>query len=137
MYSVMGIDDLLDPRYETAAKREEHVEELDEIVQPWLMEHDRYEIFNALQGARVQAGVCNSAEDLLQDPGFEARGFWEEIDHPEAGRLTYPGAPLLMSESAWKADRAPLLGEHNAEVYSGELGYSVEELARLSGDGVI
>ncbi len=137
MHSVMGIPELLDPKYQTAAQREALVEELDDIVQPWLMEHDRYEIFNALQQVRVQAGVCNSAEDLLSDPGYEARGFWEEIDHPEAGRLTYPGAPLLMSESAWQASRAPLLGEHNVEICQGDPGHSVAEPARLSGDGVI
>ena len=73
----------------------------------------------------------------MKDPGFGARGFWEEMDHPEVGRLTYPGAPLLMSESSWQATRAPLLGEHNVEIYHGELDYSVEELAQLSGDGVI
>jgi len=137
MHSVMDIPELLDPKYQTAGQREEHVEELDAVVAPWLMEHDRYEIFSALQQARVQAGVCNSAEDLLQDPGFEARGFWEELDHPEAGQLTYPGAPLRMSESAWQARRAPLLGEHNVEVYCGELGYSEGELAQLREDGVI
>ena len=137
MHSVMGIPELLDPKYQTASQREELVEELDAIIQPWLMEHDRYEVFNALQQARVQAGVCNSAEDLLKDPGFEGRGFWEEIDHPEVGRLIYPGAPLLMSESAWQASRAPLLGEHNLEIYRGELGYSEKEIAQLSGDGTI
>lgn len=137
MYSVMQIPELLDPKYERAAQREELAEELDAIIQPWLMEHDRYEVFNALQQARVQAGVCNSAEDLLTDPGFEARGFWEEVDHPEVGRLAYPGAPLLMSEAAWQTSRAPLLGEHNEEIYRGELGYSAEELTRLSEGGVI
>jgi len=133
----MGIPELLDPKYEDIARREEHAEELDAIIQPWLMEHDRYEIFNALQGVRVQAGVCNSAEDLLKDPGHEARKFWVEIEHPEAGKLMYPGEPTRMSETEWQAGRAPMLGEHNEEIYHGELGYSAEELARLSGDGVI
>jgi len=137
MFSVMGIPELLDPKYEDIANRELYAEELDAIIQPWLMEHDRYEIFNALQGVRVQAGVCNSAEDLLKDPGHEAREFWVEIEHPEAGKLTYPGEPVRMSETAWQAGRAPLLGEHNDEIYHGEMGYSSQELAQLRENGVI
>lgn len=137
MYSVMGIPELLDPKYETYAQRVGHEEELDAIIQPWLLEHDRWDVFNGLQQARVQAGVCNSAEDLLGDPGFEARGFWVELDHPEAGTLTYPGPFTIMSETAWQASRAPLLGEHNGEVYLGLLGYSSEELTRLKERGVI
>jgi len=137
MFSVMGIPELLDPKYEDFAKRELYAEELDAIIQPWLMEHDRYEIFNALQGVRVQAGVCNSAEDLLKDPGHEAREFWVEIEHPEAGKLTYPGEPVRMSETAWQAIRAPLLGEHNKEIYHGEIGYSLHELVQLRESGVI
>jgi len=137
MYSVMEIPELLDEKYETHLQRDERLEELDDIVQPWLMAHDGYEIFHALQGVRVQAGVCNSAEDLLRDPGHEAREFWEEIDHPEAGKLKYPGQPVGMSETAWQAGRAPLLGEHNEQVYRGELGYSSRELAELRDTGVI
>ena len=102
-----------------------------------MMKHDRYEIFHALQGVRIQAGVCNSAEDLLEDPGHEAREFWEEIDHPEAGKLTYPGQPVRMSETGWKAEPAPMLGEHNEQIYQGELGYSSLELTQLKTNGVI
>lgn len=137
MYSVMGIPELLDPKYENPVRRGELAEELDAIIQPWLMEHDRYEIFNALQGVRVQTGVCNSAEDLLKEPAYEARGFWVDMEHPEAGKLTYPGNPVIMSETAWQTSRAPLLGEHNEEIYHGELGHSSQELNQLSQNGVI
>ncbi len=137
MHSVMGIPQLLDPKYENEDQRASLAEEMDAIIQPWLMEHDKYEIFNALQQARVQAGVCTSPEDLLKDPGYEAREFWKEIDHPEVGKLTYPGALTRMSETAWQASRAPLLGEHNEEIYHEELGYSPEEITRLSQNGVI
>ena len=137
MYSVMEIPELLEEKYETHLQRDEHLEELDGLVHPWLLQHDRYEIFHALQEVRVQAGVCNSAADLLKDPGHEARGFWVDMDHPEAGKLTYPGEPLRMSETEWQARRAPLLGEHNEQVYGEGLGYSSEELAELKREGVI
>ena len=137
MYSIMGIPELLDPKYESRVQRHILAEELDAIIQPWLIEHDRYEIFNALQGVRVQSGVCNSAEDLLKDPGYEARGFWVEADHPEAGKLTYPGAPVRMSETVWQTSRAPLLGEHNEEIYGQELGYPPTKITRMRENGII
>ena len=52
--------------------------------------------------------------------------------------LTYPGAPVKMTETPWKIHRrAPLIGEHNEEVYLKELGLSREELALLKANGVI
>jgi len=133
----MEIPELLDEKYQTHLQREEYIEELDEIIRPWLMEHDRYEIFNALQGVRVQSGVCNSAEDLLKDPGHEARDFWVEVDHPEAGKLKYPGEPLRMSDTQWQAERSPMLGEHNDDIYREQLGYSSQELMNLRKNGII
>ncbi len=137
LHSVMGIPELLDPKYDTATKRAKYVTELDALIQPWLMQHDKVEIFNAIQKARVQAGVCTSAEDLLKDEGYAARGFWAEVDHPDVGKLMYPGALALMSETEWQTSRAPRLGEHNEEIYLGTLGYSPQELTQLKQGGVI
>ena len=49
----------------------------------------------------------------------------------------YPGAPFSMQGDAWRHSRAPLLGEHNVEIYCGRLGYTREELVQLRGSGVI
>jgi len=70
-------------------------------------------------------------------PDLGARGFFQEIEHPAAGRLTYPGPPFRMEAMPWQAARAPLLGEHNEQVYCGELGLSREELADLRAGGVV
>jgi len=76
-------------------------------------------------------------EDVFNDPHLAARGFFVEVDHPYTGPLKYPGANFKMSETEWKAGRAPLLGEHNREVYCDRLGYSAEELVRMREQGVI
>ena len=79
----------------------------------------------------------NTIEDLANDQHFIGRGAFAEIDHPAAGRLTYPGRPFVMSESPWEVRRpAPLLGQHNAEVL-GEIGYGPEDVVRLRQQGVI
>ena len=82
------------------------------------------------------APVTSPAE-LLDDPHFREREFWVKVDHPEAGKLTYPGAPFRMSATPWQMERAPLLGEHNEEIYCHRLGYTREDLVKLRGSGVI
>ena len=78
-----------------------------------------------------------TVKDLLDSPQYNARGFWVDIDHPITGKLTYPGAPGIMSETPYQVERAPLLGEHNEDIYCGLLGFSREDLIRLVGAGII
>lgn len=80
----------------------------------------------------------DSAGDVLTSPQIEARGFLQPVEHPELQTtITYPGAPYRMPESPWRiARRAPLLGEHNDQIYA-ELGLTGAERRRLKDDGVI
>ena len=69
------------------------------------------------QSHGLLSGVINTPEDILTDPVFRERGVWEEIEHPVAGTFEYPGRPLVMGETPRATPRrAPLLGEHTAEV---------------------
>jgi len=66
------------------------------------------------------------------------RGFLQEIEHDEIGRLTVPTSPLRFHG----ADKVPVmpspkLGQHNAEIYGGWLSLSADEIADLKNDGVI
>jgi crotonobetainyl-CoA:carnitine CoA-transferase CaiB-like acyl-CoA transferase len=66
------------------------------------------------------------------------RGFLEEIEHDEIGRLTVPTSPLRYHG----ADRrptspSPKLGQHNDEVYGGWLGLTAGEITELKDAGVI
>jgi crotonobetainyl-CoA:carnitine CoA-transferase CaiB-like acyl-CoA transferase len=78
-------------------------------------------------------------EALLDDPHLHDRGFWKYVDHPELGRgFVYPGEAAVYNGSPWRISRrAPLIGEHNAEIYCGELGLSREELCALAENSVI
>jgi crotonobetainyl-CoA:carnitine CoA-transferase CaiB-like acyl-CoA transferase len=86
------------------------------------------------QGA-VEAAHTIGQVMATEPPG--TRDYFREIEHPVAGRLTHPGPPCLLSEIEWQAGRAPTLGEHNDDVYCGELGLSRQELARLRAAGVV
>ncbi len=89
---------------------------------------------------RRRMSVCPfyDPEDLIKDPQLRARNFWVEVDHPELGtRLTYPREFAKTSGGILpRPFRAPLIGEHNREVY-GALGFSLEEMASLKVCGVV
>ena len=75
----------------------------------------------------------NSLSDIAKDPHLKERGFWQEVRHPELGEtILYPGAPYRSSASPYQITRrAPLIGEHNDEVFREELGFSNERIASL------
>ena len=64
---------------------------------------------------------------------LRVRDYWEDVEHPELDAvITYPGAFAKISEAPCAVRRrAPLIGEHNEEVYTKELGFSREELLAL------
>ena len=77
--------------------------------------------------------------DITQSPQLEARGFWQEVYHPELdGSITYPGNIVgLANHNPVIRRRAPLIGEHNLEIYEEELGFSREEISVLKQNDVI
>ncbi len=137
---MIGRPDLVaDPGFSTphGQREPENLERFNLIWYPWITERTKKEIIEAGQAATVLCGPINTTEDLVNDTHWRARELWVEVDHPVTGKLTYPGAPFKMAETPWRVSRpAPLLGQHNEEVY-GELGYSKEDLVRLREGGTI
>ena len=74
---------------------------------------------------------------MFTSPQQRERDFYTQVDHPETGPLEYTGAPFQLSETPTMLTRAPLLGEHNADVYCGLLGYPAGDLAALARAGAI
>ncbi len=80
-----------------------------------------------------------TTQQLLHYTQLRERDFWIDVTHEERGAtLTYPGSFAKTSTTSPAVrGRAPLLGEHNAQIYQGELGLSAAELAILWGEGTI
>jgi crotonobetainyl-CoA:carnitine CoA-transferase CaiB-like acyl-CoA transferase len=114
-----------------------HADEIDASLTEWLRDHTREEIQTLAQEIRVPFTMVQSIPEVLDDPQNTARGFFVEIEHPEAGDLRYLTSPFRLPESPWRAVRAPMLGEHTIEVLSRELGYSDDKLQRLKEANVI
>ena len=129
----MGRDDLAqDPKYATAASRANNQEAFEELLLGWTMERSKSEIFQVCQQARVLCAPLLAPGELLEDPQLVAREYFDRVDHPEAGTLPYSGPAFHMGSYPKVAPTpAPLLGQHNHEIYAGRLGFTSHDLATL------
>ena len=103
------------------------------------LKHTKNELYDeALKRGIMLCPVCTS-KDIIDNAQLKAREFWVDIIHPELKtNVTYPGTFAKLSQTPLTFRyRAPLIGEHNLEIYQGELGLSRSELADLRHAGVI
>jgi benzylsuccinate CoA-transferase BbsE subunit len=137
-YGLAG--DLKDPKYQdpaVIAANTSHI--IDNVVASFIASLPAEEVYHAAQERGFTWGAVRAAEELLDDPHLHDRGFWKQVAHPELGRaFTYPGEAAIFNASPWRISRrAPLVGEHNAEIFCGELGLSRAELAVLAENRVV
>lgn len=133
-----GIPELKDPKFMTADGRAKHFRELYEALLPELSKWDKYELSKAAQDWRLTLGPVQTAKDLIDCPQLAVRDFFQTIDHPVLGTVKHPGMVPAASEMPRAARLpAPLLGQHNEEIYCGLLGYTKADLISLRQGGVI
>lgn len=107
------------------------------FLQEWAANWKVADLYKAAQERRICFAPVNAMADLFASTHLGAREFFTQVSHQVAGTLTYPGAPFKVSEAGWAIHRpAPLLGQHNADVY-GKLGLSQTERESLQQQGVI
>jgi crotonobetainyl-CoA:carnitine CoA-transferase CaiB-like acyl-CoA transferase len=96
------------------------------------------EVYRRGQACHLPWGLVRMPEENLDDPHWSDREFFVEVELPGYEKpLRIPGAPYKFEKTPVEVRRrAPLLGEHNYEVYSG-LGYSVQQLTDLARRGII
>jgi crotonobetainyl-CoA:carnitine CoA-transferase CaiB-like acyl-CoA transferase len=128
---------LIDPRFTTGVQRAERADELDAALLPWFLERTRQEVMLACQARRIPVGMGCTMPEVLADAQYAATGFFQDIHHPNTGTVRYPGGAFHVSSAAGVCARAPLLGEHNTQVYAGWLGLSPHEQTRLRSQGVL
>lgn len=126
------------PRFVTALSRWQHRRELDALLAERTRAWSVRELFQALQAEGVTAGPVQDERDAYACPHLNARGFFEELDHPEAGRQSYPGLNLRMAGTPNHLRRHPvMLGEDNEYVYRDVLGLSEAEYDALVDSGQV
>jgi crotonobetainyl-CoA:carnitine CoA-transferase CaiB-like acyl-CoA transferase len=128
-----------DPRFTTGALRGQHKAELADIIERWLASQKTDEAALAIfEQHRVAAAPVLSVKDTVSHPYFKARDMIRRVPDPVLGEVTIPGFPFKFGAIPELPDlRAPLLGEHNAEVLRERLGLSDSRIGELEKSGVL
>ncbi len=136
--------DLKEEKWQDEQYRRQHWNHIVDILTYWTKTHTRAELFKLAQLMHLPWAPVASQEEAVNSTHLLARNFFVSVEHPELANtgLTphiykYPGAPYKFSSSTMKLRRAPLIGEHNTQVYQEKLGLSISDLERLSASKVI
>ena len=127
-----------DPRFATNDARLAHHAEFKARVEGILATAPTAEWVARLEAATIAAGPVYEFHEVFEDPQVRHLELVVEVEQPGAGCVRMLGFPGRASATPPRIERpAPLLGQHTAEVLSGELGLSREEIDRLASAGVI
>ncbi len=126
-----------DERFKDTLAIADHYNEIDPYISEWMMSRTRYEIYHQGQELGCPIAPVRSIDEVVNDPQLKGRDFFVEVDHPEAGKTVFPRGPYVFSETPWQGNPAPLLGQHNEEIYCQKLGYTKEDMVRLRESGII
>ena len=131
--------DLLNERYKDPKVFTESAAHINELLINFVANLTRDEVAHGGQERGFNWGAVRTPDELLDEGHLNDRGFWVDVDHPELGRsFKYPGAAGIYNGSPWRiSSRAPLIGEHNEEIYCQEFGLQRAELAYLAEAGVV
>lgn len=126
-------------KFDPALATQEDFNQIMEPVSRLLQGLTKAEFLEEAVKRRIMGYPVSDAKDIMESPQLRAREVWQDIEHPELGaKITYPGPWAKFSESSCGISRrAPLIGEHNDEIYIKGLGMSAAELTILKQAGVI
>ena len=128
-----------DPRFTMLEGRLAHRDDLEALVGIWTADQNKFAVQRRLQALGIPAAAVQRPEERVdKDPNTAAWGLWPQVHHNEMGKVRVDGIPVHASATDWEIKRgAPLLGQHNYEVYGGLLGMSDGEIAALTAEGVL
>ena len=130
--------ELIEDKYQTPQGQQTYAAEVQEVLSEKIADRERHDIFHAGQAAGFPFGMVQSPDDVVSCPQLEAREYFQEVEHPVAGKARYSTSPFKMSDAPvfpWRP--APNLGQHNNEVLQELLGYSETDLLRLKERGAL
>ncbi len=125
--------------FDIASVTQEEIDRMEEPIGEFFKGVTKAEFFKEVVRRQMLGYPVASVKEIFEDPQHEARKFWQKVAHPELKtEIDYPGGFAKFSGSPcriWR--RAPLIGEHNQEIYGQELGISSAELAELKQQGIV
>ena len=118
LFPMVGQPELLeDPRFVTFEVRREHADDIDAVLIDWMKDKTRKEVFEFAAGDWSEpASPLLYLSETLDDEQLRHRNFFADVEHPDAGTLTYPTVPFRMSATQPQFRPAPRLGEHTDQI---------------------
>ncbi len=130
--------DLSDKKWQDREAQLEQLDHIIEVLEKWTKSHTVAELVEKGQLMRFLWAEVTSLDQLMASPQLEERHFFIEVEHPEGKKYKFPGVPCKLSRSPWRVgSHMAARGEHNIEVYHGELGLAEPAIAALIKEGVI
>lgn len=131
-------DPISDPLFENMEWRRENTDLIHGIIADFVGQRTKLELYEEGQRRRIGVTPVNTPVEFVESAHTKDRGIFIHMEHPVVGRYKHYGPVPQFSGSPGQVVRtAPLVGEHNEEVYCGELGLERDDLMALAGSGVI
>lgn len=126
------------PEFEKMAYRRKHPDIVVGAITEFCRRHTKEELYEEGQKRRISVTPINTVGEFMNCAQTKAREIFIEMEHPVIGAYSHLGPVPRLSETPGRIRRtAPLIGEHNEEIYCGELGMSKDDLVALKASGVI
>ncbi len=125
------------PEYATNADRVRNEPAVDSAISAWTTTLTAAEVVEKLEAAQVPVGSIYTVKDMLNDPHYQARGMFEEVE--AGGRpLKIPAmTPKLSGTPGGTEWPGPAVGSHSVEVLKSILGRTDAEIEELKSHGTI
>ena len=126
-------------RLDMAGLSEETLNAFETMIGKLFLKHTKKEIMERTLTTDIQAWILSTPVDVLENPNLKERNFWSDLGHGKSEvRLDYPGHYFLSNQTDTTLKYpAPLVGEHNMEIYSEILGLTSNEVTELKESNVI
>jgi crotonobetainyl-CoA:carnitine CoA-transferase CaiB-like acyl-CoA transferase len=120
------------------AYRRKHPDIVVGAIAEFCSRHTKEELYEEGQKRRIAVTPINTVGEFMNSAQVQVRQIFTDMEHPVIGKYAHFGPVPRFSESPGRVTRtAPLIGEHNKEIYCGELGMSNADLIALRSSGVI
>ncbi len=125
-----------DPRYADNTSRVANQTSLETMISAWVAQHSAAEVVAQLNRAAVPCSTIYDVADMADDPHYQARGMFEQVE-VDGRPLKVPALAPKLSETPGQTRWAgPDLGAHSQEILA-ELGVSAEQYADLKARAIV
>ena len=136
LMETIGRPDLIKPDASRTITRDEG-DDVRQAIEAWTSQRTKYEVMDKMREVGVPSGPVLDSGEIFANEHLRERGMLVDIEHPTRGPMTLLGCPIRLSESPAVHRRAPLLGEHTAEVLAEELGLAASDVEALAESGIV